>query len=382
MSQSGLARISSGNLPPAVPLQFTGDNGTIAVPSGNNITIYADVPHCGVSVTFDNSGSTSLLSITDNKNNMFLGSLAGPTGAYTGSTNVGVGPGSMNTTTGSNNVAVGYIALSLNSTGGSNTAIGDAALSELLSGRDNIAIGSSAGSFYDSNESGNIVIGETGNAGDQNTTYIGTQGFISKCLIAGITGVSVSNPMMVTINSSTGQLGSFSTAGSAVLLSTGSSQPQWSAPMTNGQVIIGSTSGTPLASTLTAGAGITITNAAGSITIAATATGFTWTDVTSATQTLAANNGYLTDRGAGVTYTLPASGAIGDTIKIVGKLGLATITPNANQQILSGAASGTVGATGTFVSNNVGDCVELVCTTSGASTVWRASNIRGTWTLN
>lgn len=110
--------------------------------------------------------------------------------------------------------------------------------------------------------------------------------------------------------------------------------------------------------------------------------GFTWTDVTTATQTLAVENGYLTDRGAGVVYTLPATASIGDEIRIVGKLGLATITPNANQQILMSSASGTVGATGTAIATNVGDCIELICTTSGASTVWRAANWVGNWTLN
>jgi hypothetical protein len=110
--------------------------------------------------------------------------------------------------------------------------------------------------------------------------------------------------------------------------------------------------------------------------------GLTWTDVTGATQTLAVENGYLTDRAGGVTYTLPATASIGDTIKVVGKLGLATITPNANQQILIGAGSGTVGVTGTAVSINVGDCIELICTTSGASTVWRADSVVGTWILN
>jgi len=109
--------------------------------------------------------------------------------------------------------------------------------------------------------------------------------------------------------------------------------------------------------------------------------GFTWTDVTGATQTLAVQNGYLTDRGGGVTYTLPATAAIGDEIRIVGKLGLATITPNANQQILIGSSSGAVGVTGTAASNNVGDCIDLICITSGASTVWRAANVVGTWTL-
>lgn len=106
-----------------------------------------------------------------------------------------------------------------------------------------------------------------------------------------------------------------------------------------------------------------------------------WTDVTSATQTIAVNNGYLTDFGAGVTYTLPATASIGDTFIIVGKLGLATITPNANQQLLMGSVSGAVGATGTAVATNVGDSVTFVCTTSGASTIWRASSWVGNWTI-
>jgi hypothetical protein len=42
---------------------------------------------------------------------------------------------------------------------------------------------------------------------------------------------------------------------------------------TNGQLYIGSTGLNPVAATLTAGSGVTITNAAGSITIAASASG-------------------------------------------------------------------------------------------------------------
>ena len=44
-------------------------------------------------------------------------------------------------------------------------------------------------------------------------------------------------------------------------------------PLTSGQVIIGATGGAPQAQTLTAGTGIAITNAAGSVTIAATGGG-------------------------------------------------------------------------------------------------------------
>jgi hypothetical protein len=152
---------------------------------------------------------------------------------------------------------------------------------------------------------------------------------------------------------------------------------------TNGQVLIGATTADPAFATITSTGGtIAFTLGANTLNMEVAGAGFTWTDVTGATQTLVAENGYVTDRGGGVTYTLPASGTLGDEIQIVGKLGLATITPNANQQILIGSASGTVGATGTAVANNVGDCITLICITAGASTVWRANAVVGTWTLN
>ena len=60
------------------------------------------------------------------------------------------------------------------------------------------------------------------------------------------------------------------TANSAMLVTDSGGAPVWSGTMTNGQLIIGSTGGTPTAATITAGTGITVTNAAHSITIAAT----------------------------------------------------------------------------------------------------------------
>jgi len=157
--------------------------------------------------------------------------------------------------------------------------------------------------------------------------------------------------------------------------------PFISLPLTNGQVMIGSNGADPVPANLTAGTGISITNAAGSITIAATST-FTWTDVTSATQALSVQNGYLTDRGAGVTYTLPAGAAvIGDVIIIDGKLGLTTIAQNAGQQILISSSSSTVGVGGSVTGTNVGDCITLRCITAGTSSVWRAESLVGNWTI-
>lgn len=126
---------------------------------------------------------------------------------------------------------------------------------------------------------------------------------------------------------------------------------------------------------------ITTSGVVSTLTIALTSGGFTWTDATSATQALVAQEGYITDRGGGVTYTLPASGALGDIIKIVGKAGIAVITPRATQQIVIGSTTGLAGVTGTATANNAGDCIELVCITSGTAAVWRASSTMGTWTL-
>ena len=153
--------------------------------------------------------------------------------------------------------------------------------------------------------------------------------------------------------------------------------------MTDGQLLIGDSSSAAVAGSLTSTGGtITVTAGAGTLNIDTVGSaGIVWTDVTGATQTIAVQNGYLTDRGAGVTYTLPATASIGDVFKIVGKLGLTTITPNANQQLLMGSTSGTVGVTGTAVGTNVGDSVTFRCITSGASTVWRAESFVGVWNL-
>lgn len=110
--------------------------------------------------------------------------------------------------------------------------------------------------------------------------------------------------------------------------------------------------------------------------------GLTWVDATGSTQALLTSHGYVTDNAGGVVYTLPATALLGDIIKIVGKLGIATVTPLAGQRILIGSASGTVGVTGTAVANNVGDCIELICITAGVSSIWRADSVIGTWTLN
>lgn len=153
-------------------------------------------------------------------------------------------------------------------------------------------------------------------------------------------------------------------------------------PATQHCVQVGGSTTSTLVSVTNGTTGQVLTAVTGLDPVWSNAANTTWTDVTSATQALLASNGYVTDRSGGVVYTLPASATLGDEIQIVGKLGLTTITPNANQQIVMGSASGTVGVTGTAVGTNLGDCVVLIAITAGASSVWRAESFVGNWTLN
>ena len=136
--------------------------------------------------------------------------------------------------------------------------------------------------------------------------------------------------------------------------------------LTNGQLIIGSTGVAPVAATLTAGSGISVTNAAGSITIAATGSGLSWTTVAAASQTIAANNGYVVGNGAGlVTFTLPVTAAVGDTFIIMGRdAGGWTIAQGAGQQMLVGSLASTAGVGGTVSSTNQYDNATIICITA------------------
>lgn len=144
--------------------------------------------------------------------------------------------------------------------------------------------------------------------------------------------------------------------------------------LSNGQLLIGSTGVAPVAATITAGSGISVTNGAGSISIAATAGGFTWQAVTT-NQTAAANNGYFVTSGA-LTVALPAVSAVGDTFEVALAGGTSwTITQAAGQQIFYANSSTTLGATGTLGSTANGDVARLVCRV--ANTTWQVVSDMG-----
>lgn len=90
------------------------------------------------------------------------------------------------------------------------------------------------------------------------------------------------------------------------------------------------------------------------------------------------NAGYITS-GNPINYTLPGNAVIGDTIKVIGKSGISVIKQNASQQIVIGKLSTTVGITGQLQASFNTDCLELICTTAGTSTVFTVDDSIGNW---
>ena len=167
-----------------------------------------------------------------------------------------------------------------------------------------------------------------------------------------------------------------------ILMGNGASAIQATAEPTDGQLLIGKTGNFPVLASLTAGAGISVTPGAGTITIANTSSGFTWT-VTTIDAAAVAGNGYIANKAGLLTMTLPATGAIGDIIEI-SNMNTAIgwrIAQNANQFIRFGTSLTTTGIAGYLEATQLGDSVKLVCKISGASTGWQVISSIGNITV-
>jgi hypothetical protein len=163
-------------------------------------------------------------------------------------------------------------------------------------------------------------VGITNNAGSITITATGT-GFIAS--------VNATTPLQ-----STGTQSITISLASAVPVSLGGTG-QTSAP-SNGQLLIGNGSGFAL-STLTAGTGMTITNNAGSITLASA--GLPVVTVTASTAiTAVAGNHYVLTAATTATVTLPASPTISDTIYVTVANSLTTNVIARNGKNIQGIA--------------------------------------------
>jgi len=138
--------------------------------------------------------------------------------------------------------------------------------------------------------------------------------------------------------------------------------------------------------TLTAGAGISISNGdgtAGNPVITATGSGlFTWQTTSVNVSPMVKNNGYIAiSPGGALTFALPATGgsAIGDEVIVT--LDGATswqITQAAGQQIVLGSSTTTLGVGGSLTSTANGDTIQLVYQAGGR---WNAINFNGNITV-
>lgn len=193
-------------------------------------------------------------------------------------------------------------------------------------------------------------------------------------------------PATTTINqllysSAANTITGLATANSATLVTNSTGVPSWTASMTNGQVLIGSTGATPVLANLSAGPGVSISNGAGTITISGTGSGIGWTEVTGTTQAMVADAGYVANNGSLVTLTLPVTAAFGQANTVIGKgAGGWLIAQNSGQHIQIGSSSSTVGVGGSVASTNRFDSIEMICTT--ANTTWTSSGgVQGNLTI-
>ena len=133
-----------------------------------------------------------------------------------GSFNTATGAGALLFNTGNNNTANGAAALLFNSDGEDNTAVGAAALSRNTTGNNNIAVGASAGADLTTGEN-NIDIGNRGIAGESDTIRIGDPAIHAATFIAGINGVTLSEPTSTVVVDAHGQLGRINVGLTSVL---------------------------------------------------------------------------------------------------------------------------------------------------------------------
>jgi hypothetical protein len=285
-------------------------NTFVGAASGNtSLTVGSAVSNTGV-------GTNALQSLTSGTGNTVFGQNAAPL-ITSGTYNTGVGGGIfLSLTTGSDNNAYGASALQSIVSAEFNNCMGNGVLANLTSGNYNCVFGDSGGFNYTGAETANILFNSRGVLGENNVLRIGaatgtgTQQ-LAKAFISGINGVTASNAVMVTINSSTDQLG-------VAAIPTGTVTS-----ITAGTGLTGGTITTT--GTIALSVPVSIANGGTNATSMATTDGVVYFDGTRLVTTAVGTATYvLTSNGAGnapTFQTIPASGITtinGDTGSVTG----------------------------------------------------------------
>jgi hypothetical protein len=249
-------------------------------------------------------------------------------------------------TTGEANTGFGDVSLSALTTGDFNVGLGCNSLIALTTGNNNTVTGYNAGSSYTGGESSNILIANTGTLGESNVIHIGTQGAGAgdqqDTYIAGIyapnTALNATKKIMaVDLN---GKLGGIANG-------------------TDGQVLIGSSAGSPAWGSFTAGANVTLTPGHNTLTIASTggvAGGVTQVHTQAGTANeLLADTSVTINGLAPLTTSGGAAGPGTNTVQVA-------LTNGANGQVLIGGGAGASWA-------NLTSADGSVTITNGANTI-------------
>lgn len=218
------------------------------------------------------------------------------------------------------------------------------------------------------------------NTGASNTILLG-QGIGTAPIFSTATYPATTTVNQLLYSSAGNTIGGLATANSATIATNSSGVPAWTSSMTNGQVLIGSTGATPTPAVLTAGTGVTITNGAGSISIASSGSPFAIVDQNTSTVTMNPNTIYIIDNGASlVTLTLNATVSLGAIFEIVGfSSGGWTIAQNAGQTIHFNSTSTTTGGGGSLASTQQYNSVKITC--SKANTDFTVTTSQGNLTI-
>src|SRR5215510_4599697 len=210
MSQAGVLNLASGPVPPDVPQSFTTDAG-VAVPVANNLNVFG-----GTSIDTSGAGDTVTITFDVTESPEIATTYAADSGSAV------------------------PVANTLNVVGGSGittSGVGDTLTISLSGG------GTAIDSFTTD------VAGPVLPDGSGNVAVTGGQVFSS--------GV-IANTLRLSVEATANTL-LYGNGNNVAMSEIG--------PLTNGQVIIGSTGLAPVANTIIGGAGITVTNGAGTITV-------------------------------------------------------------------------------------------------------------------
>lgn len=115
-------------------------------------------------------------------------------------------------------------------------------------------------------------------------------------------------------------------------------------------------------------------NGAGALPTFQVNTTFGWSVIAGAAQAMVAGNGYFANNAGTVTFTLPATAAVGDTFEVAGMNNATgwSIAQNAGQTIHIGTLDTTTGVGGSLASTATYDWIKIVCNVANTDFVAHA----------